>query len=128
MGEKYVDFIEKSIGHYDLILISQHDNVLLELHKRGLTFFTVAPDNSNKISNRERLLIKQQWFGRFVLRDNSHITNFDAWILKLKLNYDNWTDPVKLLQQGSKKHFSLKANQYLSDIIEEIYKQNTFSS
>lgn len=124
--KRYVDFIENMIGLYDIILISQHDKVLLELHMRNISFYTVAPDNSHYLSERDRLLIKQQWFGRFILRDNPHINNLDVWMSKLMLNYDDWTNSEKILELGSKRHFPLKANQYLSDIIDDIYIHNAF--
>lgn len=55
---------------------------------RSISFYTVAPDNNNHLIEKELLLIKQQWFGRFILRDNSQIKNFNVWILGLMLNYD----------------------------------------
>ncbi|MBD5441791.1 MAG: hypothetical protein HDR34_00025 [Treponema sp.] len=117
----YVDYIENKIGYYDFILISQHDEVLLELKMRNIPFITVAPDNSLELSEKEKQLIKQQWFGRFLLRDNSHINNIDIWLTKLVKNYDIWTNPAYLKRYNPLSHFVLKENQYLEDIINKIY-------
>lgn len=117
----YVNYIENCIGKFDFILVSQHDEVLLELKKRNLPFVTVAPDNSLEISEKEKQLIKQQWFGRFVLRDNSHIIKLNVWLTKLNTNYDTWTNPEYLKQFSPLRHYTLKAHQYLDDIIEHIY-------
>ena len=66
--KNYIDDIERKIGSVDFILISQHDEVLAELHRREIPFVVVSPDNSEWLSEKERDLIKQQWFGRFLLR------------------------------------------------------------
>ncbi len=118
---KYIDYITKNVGKYDFIFISQHDEVLLELKKRKIPFITVAPNNSELLSQKERQLIKQQWFGRFILRNNSHIINIEAWLKKMIKNYDAWTNEYYFEQCGSVKHFRLKQNEYLQDIINEIY-------
>lgn len=34
------------------------------------------------------MLIKQQWIGRFVPIDNSHIRDFDRWFVHIKEIYD----------------------------------------
>lgn len=114
---KYIDYVLSNIGKYDFILITQQDEVLMELKKRDITFVTVAPDNSLSLSVKERQLIKQQWFGRFILRNNSHITNLNLWLEKLEKNYDNWTNPDFFEYYKPLYHFALKQDEYLEDII-----------
>ena len=67
--KEYINHIEKNIGNVDFIFISQHEEVLQELKNRQIPFITVAPDNTSWANDKEKRLIKQQWFGRFVLRD-----------------------------------------------------------
>lgn len=117
---KYVDCIQCIIEEFDFILISKQDNVLLELIKRNIPFVIVAPHNSDKLSVRERNLIKQQWFGRFLLRNNSHIANLDVWLKKVNNYYDEWTKEENLIKFHPQKYYPLKENQYLSDIIQQI--------
>lgn len=126
--KEYVDSIESVIGTVDFIFISQQQGVLKELKTRGIPFVVVAPDNSEWISEKERTLTKQQWFGRFLLRDNSHIRDFDSWLKKLVTHYDEWTIVEQLTQFDPISFFLLKENQYLSDIIENLYwKKETVS-
>lgn len=117
---RYVDDIEKMIGKVDFILISQHDEVLSELNKRHIRFFTVAPNSSDNITPRCKELIKQQWFGRFILRDNSHIDDFKSWMEKINCNYETWTNKDYLLSFNPLCHFALNEDQYLEDIIKDI--------
>lgn len=119
--KKYVDYIVNNIGKYDFILISQQDEVLSELQRRNIPFITVAPNNSTLISIKERQLIKQQWFGRFILRNNFHIINLKEWLEKLYKNYDAWTTPQHFKQYRPIKHFALKQDEYIYDIINTIY-------
>lgn len=118
---KYVDCIVSNMKSTNFILISQQDNVLSELNRRNIPFVIVVPNNSEQLSARERNLIKQQWFGRFLLRNNSHIENLSKWIQKLNHHYDKWTNTEYLRKFAPEEHIILlKADQYLSDIIKQI--------
>lgn len=76
LEKEYIDYIASNIGRYDFIFVSKHPVVLQELKNRKISFIMVSPDNSRNLSEKERQLIKQPWFGRFILRDNSHIKDF----------------------------------------------------
>lgn len=119
----YVNDIVNKLGTVDFIFISQYEAVLQELHNRGIPFVVIAPDNSAWISATEKQLIKQQWFGRFVLRDNSHIKDFDSWLHDLIRNYDNWTSIGHLTKHEPTSFFLLKENQYISDILPDLYQK-----
>lgn len=119
--KRYVDDIEKKLGSIDFLFISQYEDVLSELESRHIPFIVISPDNSEWISNLERQLIKQQWFGRFVLRDNSHIKDFNSWITSLKNNYDNQTSISHLTKYNPVSFFLLKESEYISNIIEDLY-------
>lgn len=119
--KEYVDYIVSNIGKYDFILIAKYPIVLQELNNREIPFVMVSPDNSSNLSNKERQLIKQQWFGRFVLRDNSHIENFDEWIKRQIEYYDERTSYEHLTLYHPTKVILLKENEYLSDKIEKLY-------
>lgn len=119
--KEYVDYISSNIGKYDFIFISQHEEVLKELKDRNIQFIVVAPKNDETLSKKERQLIKQQWFGRFILRDNSHIRNLEVWIKKLDENYDEWTSYKHLTQYEPSLCILLNQDEYLSDKIEYLY-------
>lgn len=119
--KEYVDHIVDNIGKYDFIFISQHEEVLKELKNRNVQFIVVAPRNDDSLSEKEKRLIKQQWFGRFVLRDNSHIKDLEVWIKKLDKNYDEWTNYKHLTQYKPSLCILLNENEYLSDKIGELY-------
>lgn len=113
---EYANFIEDLIGKRDFILICQYPEVLKELRKRNLPFIIVAPENNSK-NERVKQIVKQQWFGRFLLRDNGHIKNLNEWLQLLMDNYDVWTDIDRLKSSHPDKIMTLRENQYLSDII-----------
>lgn len=119
--KSYADYIESNIGKVDFIFISQHDAIRQELEARGIPYVTVAPDNCEWTSKHERQLIKQQWFGRFLLRDNSHIRNINDWMVSMKEHYDEWTSSDHLMLYGAVTFFTLRENQYLQDIITDLY-------
>lgn len=127
--KRYVDDIEKKCGTIDFLFISQHQEVLKELEVRGIPFVVVAPNNSDWISDDERRIIKQQWFGRFILRDNSHIKDFPSWLKLLKDKYDEWTSIESLTKYNPESLVLLNQDQYIKDIIEELYwDKETYTS
>ena len=87
----------------------------------NIPFIVVAPDNSKNLSIKERQLIKQQWFGRFLLRNNSHIKNLEKWLKELNDNYELWTSYDHLTMYKPFELVLLKEDEYLSDKIEELY-------
>lgn len=89
--KKYVDDILQCKGQYDFVLVTMNNVVLQELVKRNIPFIMVMPRNFNVASEEERLFIKQQFFGRIALRDNSFIRHdFTKWITHCSEKYDNW--------------------------------------
>lgn len=118
---EYVNHILDNMGKYDFIFIAQYPKVLELLNKKNILFVVVAPDNSDNLSIKEKQLIKQQWFGRFLLRNNSHIKNLEQWIEELKTNYDNWTSYDHLTEHNPSELILLKENEYLSDRIGYLY-------
>ncbi len=119
--QRYVDDIEQQIGDYDIIFISQQDELRAELQKRGIPFIVVGPNQNPWLSDKEKQLIKQQWFGRFLLRDNSHIYDINAWMESLRTHWNEWTSPDHYAEYGAKDIITLNSDQYLSDIWAEIY-------
>lgn len=79
--KEYVNgFMEEAkSGKYDFVFVCQTESVIDEMDRRKIPYIIVEPDNIvwNKQEAeeraKERQIIKQQWFGRFVLRNNSHI-------------------------------------------------------
>lgn len=109
------------MGKVSFVLVPQYEELLKELENQGIPFVVVAPNNTKYISDKERSLIKQQWFGRFILKDNSHIKDFDAWLNTMKENYDKLTSTEYLMKYHPVGLFTLDKDEYLSDIIEDIF-------
>lgn len=125
--KNYVNDVEKKLGTVDFLFISQHEEVLQELHNRDIPFIVVSPNNAYWTSDSDRQLVKQQWFGRFVLRDNSHIKDFSSWLSELKCNYDDWTSIEHITKYAPVSFFLLDETQYISDIIADLYwKKETY--
>lgn len=125
--KEYVDRIEREIGTVDFIFVTQHSVVLEELKKRQLPFVMIFPNNIYG-TEKEKQLIKNQWFGRIILRDNSFINeDFDQWFEHLKEKYDTWINEATINKYRPISFFVLNADQYLSDIIEDLYwKKETY--
>lgn len=122
------DFMEAAkSGKYDFIFVCQTESVIDEMDRQGIPYVIVEPDNiiwdENETAERalERQLIKQQWFGRFVLRDNSHIKDFEKWFSHIREIYDDRTGLDFINRHKQLAFFTLKQNQYLSDIIDDLY-------
>lgn len=96
--KEYVNgFMEEAkSGKYDFVFVCQTESVIDEMDRRKIPYIIVEPDNIvwNKQEAeeraKERQIIKQQWFGRFVLRNNSHIKD-----LKSLMVYRAEGDPRK---------------------------------
>lgn len=132
---KYVDNVIDKVmsGLYDFVFVCQTESVLYELDKRDVPYVIVEPDNiiwnefETEDRKKERQLIKQQWFGRFALRDNSHIHDFSKWLEHIKEIYDDRTGLAFIERHKPITFFVLKQDQYLSDIIRDLdWKRNTY--
>lgn len=120
---EYVDQIESALGTVDFIFITQHSVVLEELKRRQLRFVMVFPNNLYG-SEKEKQLVKQQWFGRIILRDNSFLNeDFNKWFIHLQHKYDTWINEDTINHYNPVSFFTLNADQYLSDIIEDLYQK-----
>ena len=114
-------------GKYDFVFVCQTESVIDEMDNQGIPYVIVEPDNivwneyETKERALERQLIKQQWFGRFVLRDNSHIKDFEKWLNHIKEIYDERTGLDFINKHKQLSFFTLSQNQYLSDIIDDLY-------
>ena len=123
-----VDILKKvKSGLYDFVFVCQTESVIAEMDRQGIPYVIVEPDNiiwnDSELPERtkERQLIKQQWFGRFALRDNSHIKDFSKWIEHIEEIYDERTSLDFINKHHQLSFFTLNQNQYLSDIIDDLY-------
>lgn len=103
------------IGKVDFLLISQYPELLNILNKQGVSYIIVAPNNSSYLSYNIRKIIKQQWFGRFCLRESSI-----DWIKLLYNNYDEWTSLSHLQSMKPNRIILLDNCEYLSDILNDL--------
>ena len=120
--KKYVDSMLKLIGSVDFIFTGQREAVLKELAARGIKYVTVTPYNSYGMPWKEQQIIKNQWFGRFVLRDNSHIDNIEEWFRKFKDNFNTWTSPEFLNQFSPAATYALQQNEFIEDIVPLLFE------
>lgn len=113
--KKYANEIMNLIGKVDYLLISQYPEVLKILHENGIPYIIVAPNNSPYLSSYMRNVIKQQWFGRFYLRNDS-----SDWMDLLYKNYDIWTSISHLKSMKPSKIILLGSCEYLSNIMNDL--------
>lgn len=126
---KYINSFteEAKSGKYDFIFVCQTESVIDEMDRQKIPYVIVEPDNivwneqESEERAKERQLIKQQWFGRFVLRNNSHIKDFPKWLSHIKDIYDERTGLGFISMHNPISFFVLKQDQYLSDIIDNLY-------
>ena len=127
---KYVDDILKKVksGKYDFVFVCQTESVINEMDKQNIPYVIVESDNiiwdgsvETQKRMRERKLIKQQWIGRLVLRNNDHINNFEEWLSHIEKIYDERTSLNFIDRHDPVAFFELNQNQYLSDIIDDLY-------
>lgn len=115
--KEYVNgFMEEAkSGKYDFVFVCQTESVIDEMDRRKIPYIIVEPDNIvwNKQEAeeraKERQIIKQQWFGRFVLRNNSHIKDFSKWLSHMKDIYDERTRFDFIAKHNPVSFFDLKA-------------------
>lgn len=127
--KRYIENLmnDASTGKYDFIFVCQTESVLKEMDEQNIPYVIVEPDNivwndkETKERALERRLIKQQWFGRFILRDNSHIEDFPRWLKHMKEIYDDRTGIDFINRHNPVSFFTLNQEQYLSDIIKDLY-------
>lgn len=101
--QNYLDHIQTSRGHADIILVSSHDVVRKALEDAGTQFTLVYPS----------LEMKEEYIQRYVDRGSS-----EQFIVLLKANYETWIQ--ELMSQKNCTHVVLKSGQYLSDVIQNV--------
>lgn len=126
--KEFVDDILSRVGTVDFIFIPTINEIQIELNKRAVPYVVVGPDNAEWSSERDKRLCKQQWFGRFILRDNSSKKDFVEWMKSMMDNYDNMTTIEALTKNNPATFFLLKETQYLSDIIVDLYDKKERNS
>ena len=114
--EHYVDIVETIIreNRFDLLLLSMYTRIMEIMSERGISFEAVIPHSGDEKTNR---MIKEMMFGRYTLRDNSHIRHIGSWFSKMKECYDEWTDPEEIMKYTDKVKFINLEHPYLDDVL-----------
>ncbi len=120
-ADTYIDNVEFMTGKVDFIFVAMYPEVLQKLHKRGIPFVTVSPNNGEWLPEKARALTKQQWMGRICLRDNATVPNFDSWLKMLVQQYDKWTGIGFIQSWEPSSIILLNEDQYLSDVMMGLY-------
>ena len=127
--KNYVSDIIKHVksGKYDFVFVCETESVLEEMDRKRIPYVIVQPDNiiwnepESSERKKERQLIKQQWMGRIVLRNNDHIRDFEKWFEHIKEIYDTRTSLDFINKHRQVSFFTLNQMEYLSDIIDDLY-------
>ena len=103
----YIDNIKQNIGKYDIIFVSQHENVRDMLSKNDIVYYLVYPE----------INMKDEYLKRYKERGND--TDF---IKLLDTNWDKWiTDLDNLKEDGSFIRMKMtKDCPYITNVIEKL--------
>lgn len=109
----YTNRIRAGIGEYDIILIHPNRPLLSTLHRLGIEYSLVYPENTAEC--------KEEWARRNTSRGTE-----EMW-KRCKPLFESM---IKMLSHDkhAKAHYTLKPNEYLSDIIDRIYEEQAGSS
>ena len=122
--ENHLEKALSFVGKVDFILLPLSRRWMAELKKKNIPYLMVLPAVYWK-NEKEARLIKQQWFGRIALRDNSFIQeNFKDWVKRVEEQFDALFTPDNLDfvdEYAFPTWDVLEQHQYLSDIIKEWY-------
>lgn len=99
----YIDHIKNNIGKMDFIFVSSHDVVREALNKEGIEYTLVYPSKD----------IKAEYIQRYIDRGNN-----EKFVELLQSNYELFIDGIE--KETHPKLVSLKAGQYLSDVLGEV--------
>jgi hypothetical protein len=95
----YLDHIEANIGHYDVILVSSHQDVREGLNKRGISYTLVYPG----------LDLKDEYISRYLDRGSEY-----TFVNLVRENWDDWVISC-YLEPGICKHVVLGPGEYIMD-------------
>ena len=104
----YKNIIKENLYKYDFILVPGFTDIMKELDKENIEYVVVYPERSIESYN--------EW------RDRNY-NRKTVWLWKwVKSDFFNITKLLKSSDRAIKK-YELKPNQYLSDIIDDIYNE-----
>lgn len=99
----YIEHIKENIGKVDYIFVSTHEEVRNALKEAGIDFILVFPEWS----------LREEWVGRCFIRGSGE--KF------CQLIADKWVDWLGQMEDeviyNNRKHYRLKAGEYLSDVL-----------
>ena len=108
--KNYIEHIKENIGKVDFIFVSTHEEVRQALTEADIDFILVFPGQA----------LKAEWVGRCFLRGSGEqfcsmiAGNWDYWISQM------WDEAIC----NKRKHYVLKSDEYISDILEDIRRGN----
>lgn len=106
MRKDYLSKIKECLGEYDFIFIAPRPNVLQELKSSKIPYVSVYPENTPECY--------KEWEKRNKDRNSE-------WLWNACKNYWSYLLNKMKIDEYAKKHYTLKENEYLSDIIDRIY-------
>ena len=102
--KNYIEHIKENIGKVDYIFVSTHEEVRNALTEADIDFTLVFPQQS----------LRAEWVGRcFICGSDEKFCRmiadqWDDWILKME----------EEVVYNNRKHYRLKSNEYLYDVLE----------
>jgi hypothetical protein len=106
MRKDYLSKIKECLGEYDFVFIAPRPNVLQELRSSKIPYVSVYPENTPECY--------KEWEKRNKDRNSE-------WLWNACKNYWSYLLNKMKIDAYAKKHYILKENEYLSDIIDRIH-------
>lgn len=97
----YVEAIKKVAEEFDVVLVSQQDDVRALLEQNGIEYVLVFPS----------LECKQEYLGRYILRGNQQ-----TFVKLMKANFEKWIQNLMLCPQ---QKFIMQPGEHLEDVLKK---------
>jgi len=94
----YIKEIMTKATKYDIVLISQSENVRDCLKENGCEYFVCFPTKQ----------CKREFIDRYIARGNN-----EAFISKISTNFDNWIDDL----EAEERKIKIQSGEYLEDVL-----------
>lgn len=97
----YVEAIKKVAEQFDVVLISQQDDVRALLDQNEIEYVLVFP----------AIECKQEYLSRYILRGNQQV-----FVKLMKANFEKW---IQSLMQCSQRKFIMQPGEHLEDVLKK---------
>lgn len=125
---KFMNDILSEVGKVDFVLIPIDSVLIACLNAGNIPFVLVLPEVF-KSGSKDQLLMKQQWLGRLLLKEYKSLGDIQGWVDSQLQKFDTYVYDEFLDDSNPMTWFTLKCNQYISDLIGDLYwRKETYTS